>query len=121
MSTRLSAPCLKRFSSLFLLALVLLALGGSCVSEIGAKRFSELLHRYPATWDPLAIRELSAAATLPPSAIGKPVTIIVHTAYALFSRDERRSTYFEAKYDLLEYQLSQEVRFITDFLRPMTS
>jgi hypothetical protein len=93
---------------------MLLALIGGCASEVGTKRFSDLLHRYPPTWDPLATRELSPAATLPLSAIGKQVTIIVHPAYSLFFRDESRSTYSEAKYDLLEYQLSHEARFITD-------
>lgn len=63
---------------------------------------------------PLAIRELSASTPYASSAVGKPVTIIVHPAYSLFFREERSSTYSEAKYELLEYQLSREARFIND-------
>ncbi len=113
MSIRLPAPGPCRFRPFVLICCVLVALASGCASEIGAKRFSELLNRYSATWDPLAIQQLSATTPLPPSVVGKPLMIIVHPGYSLFFREERRSTYSEAKYGLLEHQLSQEARFIT--------
>jgi len=91
---------------------VLLAMG--CAAEIREKRFTELVQRYPSTEEPLLVRPLPDSSRDIPSFVGKPVTVIVHPAYALFFRDERRSTYTEAKYDLLEYQLSEEAKFITE-------
>ena len=92
-------------------AAVLLSAG--CASEVRAKRFTELLQLYPETQSPLKVRPLpDAALARDPSP--RTVTIIVHPAYALFFRNEKRNTYSEAKYDLLEYQLFQETRYIRD-------
>lgn len=100
-----------RFAVLLLLPAVFSA---SCASAGLERRFTELLQRYPATDKPLGIRKLSGAAIVPHAAPGKPVTIIVHPGYSLFFREERKSTYTEAKYGLLEHQLSTEARFISD-------
>lgn len=98
---------------LFVLVVAALLPAG-CAPEVHDRRFSALLERYPATDEQLRIRPLSASTTLPPQLRDKPVTIIVHPGYALFFREERRSTYSAAKYDLLEYQLSQEARFLAE-------
>jgi len=83
------------------------------------KRFTEILYRYPQAQEPLQFPNLSAANadTVASALRSKTVTIIVHPAYALFFRDERRSTYTEAKYDLLKFQLDNEARFMSEFAR----
>jgi hypothetical protein len=48
----------------------------------------------------------------PADARSRPVTIIVHPAYALFFREEHKSRYTAEKYDLLKYQLDSEAEFI---------
>lgn len=96
------------------LPVVLTVLLTGCASEIREKRFTELLQLYPPTKASLNIRRLPEVPPASSAQPGKPVIIIVHPAYALFFRDERRSTYTAAKYDLLEHQLFAEARFISD-------
>lgn len=88
---------------------------GCAPENLPAKRFSDILQRYPGTDEPLRISELSASAlgAIESDLRGKNVTIIVHPAYSLFFRDERKNTYSEAKYDLLKLQLDNEARFIS--------
>lgn len=99
--------------------LVLLAAAGCTASDTPAKRFTEILHRYPQSPEPLGIARLSASSAdaVPHSLRGRAVTIIVHPAYSLFFREERRNTYNEAKYDLLKFQLDNEARFISEIAK----
>jgi len=92
-------------------------LAAGCASEIREKRFTELVQRFPATTESLKIQPLPGALPNPAAFAGKPVIVMVHPGYALFFRDERRSTYTEAKYDLLEFQLSEETRYISEFAK----
>jgi hypothetical protein len=112
---------LKTVGGLFLVltALVLLVAAGCIASDTPAKRFTEMLDRYPQSPEPLGIARLSASSAdaVPLSLRGKAVTIMVHPAYSLFFRDERRSTYSEAKYDLLKIQLDNEARFIREIAK----
>ena len=102
------------FAGVFLPFLVLpVLLASGCASEVRAKRFTELLRHYPETEEPLKIPMLTESTVLPTDAKNRTVTIIVHPAYSLFFREERRSTYTAAKYDLLEYQLAAEARFMS--------
>ena len=102
-----------------LAALAMLAAAGCTASDTQAKRFTEILDRYPQSPEPLRIARLSAfsADAVPSSLRGKAVTIMVHPAYSLFFREEHRSTYSEAKYDLLKFQLDNEARFIGDIAK----
>jgi len=102
-----------------LTVLVLLAAAGCTASDTPAKRFTEILSRYPQSPEPLRIARLSASSAdaVPLSLRGRAVTIMVHPAYALFFREERRSTYSEAKYDLLKFQLDNEARFISEMAK----
>jgi hypothetical protein len=98
---------------------VLLAAAGCTASDTPGRRFTEILHRYPQSPEPLAIARLTASSAdaVPLSPRGKAVTIMVHPAYSLFFREERRSTYSEAKYDLLKFQLDNEARFIGEIAK----
>ena len=102
-----------------LTVLVLLAAAGCTASDTQAKRFTEILHRYPQSTEPLAIARLTAstADAVPPALRDKAVTIMVHPAYSLFFREENRSTYSDAKYDLLKFQLDNETRFIGEIAK----
>jgi len=98
----------------------LAVLAAGCVAtDISAKPFNEILYRYPNSEEPLRVRKLTAAsaADVPPALQGKAVTFIVHPAYSLFFREERRSTYTEVKYDLLKFQLDNEARFISEIAK----
>ncbi len=99
--------------------LVLLAAAGCAASDTPAKSFTEILQRFPPSPEPLGIARLSASSAdaVPLSLRGKAVTIMVHPAYSLFFREERRSTYSEAKYDLLKFQLDNEARFIGEIAK----
>jgi len=112
---------LKSSRGLFraLIALVLLAAAGCAASDTPSKRFTEILYRYPQTEEPLGIARMTASSAdaVPPSLRGKAVTIMVHPAYSLFFREERRSTYSEAKYDLLKFQLDNEAHFIGEIAK----
>ncbi len=115
-------PRLSRILLPVLLAILgcLALLASGCASSATpARRFSEILYRYPGSGDPLRIKNLSASSAndVPPSQYGKAVTVIVHPAYSLFFRDEHRSTYTEAKYDLLKFQLDNEARFISEIAK----
>ena len=92
---------------------------GCTTSDTPAKRFSEILYQYPDAQEPLRIKKLSAAsaADRDPALQGKTVTVMVHPAYSLFFREEHRSNYSEAKYDLLKFQLDSEVRFISEIAK----
>ena len=100
-------------------ALVLLAAAGCTASDTPAKRFTEILSSYPQSREPLGIARLSASSAdaVPPALRGRAVTIMVHPAYSLFFREERRSTYSEAKYALLKFQLDNEARFISEIAK----
>jgi hypothetical protein len=102
-----------------LAVVVFLVAAGCAASDTPAKRFTEILYRYPQSPEPLAIARLSASSadTVPLSLRGKAVTIMVHPAYSLFFREERRSAYGEAKYDLLKFQLDNEARFIGELAK----
>ena len=91
------------------------AAGCAAKQDIPAKKFSEILNRYPPTDEPLRIKKLTASSAqdIGPAKYGRSVTMIVHPAYSLFFREERRSRYTEAKYDLLKFQLDSEARFIS--------
>lgn len=104
--------------SVFTWALLIVA-AGCAASDSSAKLFTEILNQYPQTQEPLAIARLSASSAndVPPAVRGKAVTIMVHPAYSLFFREERRSTYSEAKYDLLKFQFDNEVRFIGEITK----
>ena len=107
-------------AALAVLLSLTVALAAACAPpDPPSKRFGEILWRYPGTSEPLKVQTLSADAyaAIPPASRGKAVTIIVHPAYSLFFRDERRSTFTEAKYDLLKYQLDTEARFISEIAR----
>jgi len=99
--------------------LVLLVAAGCTSADTPAKSFTEILYRYPQSQEPLGIARLSvsSADAVPLSLRGKAVTIMVHPAYSLFFREERRSTYSEAKYDLLKFQLDNEARFIGEIAK----
>lgn len=99
--------------------LALLAAAGCTTSDTPAKRFTEILHRYPPSREPLGIARLStsSAEAVPLSLRGRAVTIMVHPAYSLFFREEHRSTYSAAKYDLLKFQLDNEARFIGEIAK----
>jgi hypothetical protein len=97
-----------------------IALAPGCVSEnLPAKRFSENLKLYPGTEGPLRIARLSPASanTVPAALRGKAVIVIVHPAYSLFFREDRKSRFTEAKYDLLKFQLDREARFISEIAK----
>jgi len=98
---------------------ILLVAAGCAASATPEKRFTEILYRYTGSPEPLGIARLSvsAAEAVPLSLRGKAVTIMVHPAYSLFFRDERRSTYSAAKYDLLKFQLDSEARFIAEIAK----
>lgn len=99
--------------------LALLAAAGCGASDTRAKRFTEILQRYPQSAEPLAIARLTASSAdaVPHALRGRAVTIMVHPAYSLFFREERRSTYSEAKYELLKFQLDNEARFIGEITK----
>ena len=99
-------------------SLALLA-AGCPAPDAHAKRFGEILYQYPNTQEPLRIKKLTAASAtdVPPAQKGRAVTIMVHPAYSLFFREEHRSTYTEAKYDLLKFQLDNEARFISEIAK----
>lgn len=90
---------------------------GGCATkqDLPAKKFSEILKRYPPSAEPLRIKPLTASAAQDIDRVkhGRSVTVIVHPAYSLFFREERRSRYTEAKYELLKFQLDSEARFIS--------
>ncbi len=118
MVLRFSAIFRGRFPGIiFLLAALAVLVVSGCASELRERRFTELVQRYPATTEPLKVKLLPSAPLDPETLAGKSVVIIVHPAYALFFRDERRNTYTEAKYDLLEYQLSEETLYISKIVR----
>jgi hypothetical protein len=102
-----------------LAVLVLLAAAGCTASITPAKHFTEILYRYPRSQEPLGIAGLSASSAdaVPLFLRGKAVTIMVHPAYSLFFREERRNAYSEAKYDLLKFQLDNEARFIGEIAK----
>lgn len=102
-----------------LVCLVLLLTGCAEPPVVPTKRFTEILYRYPQAQEPLQFPMLSSvsAEAIASSLPSKTVTIIVHPAYSLFFRDERRSTYTESKYDLLKFQLDNEARFMSEFAR----
>lgn len=104
-----------------ILALAVLAAGCAApAANTPSKKFSDLiLYRYPSFEEPLQIRKLTAfsAAEVAPELQGKPVTVMVHPAYSLFFREENRSAFTEAKYDLLQFQLDSEARFISEIAR----
>jgi hypothetical protein len=102
-----------------LTALVLVVAAGCTSAGTPAKHFTEILYRYPQSEEPLGIAWLSASSAdaVPLSLRGKAVTIMVHPAYSLFFREERRSSYSEAKYDLLKIQLDNEARFISEIAK----
>lgn len=89
---------------------------GCATPDLPAKRFSDILNRYPPSEEPLRIKKLTASSNqdIIPAKHGRAVTVMVHPAYSLFFREERgRSRYSEAKYDLLEFQFDSEARFIS--------
>lgn len=100
----------------YLLSLVAVTvlLSAGCASEVRAKRFNELLQLYPGTQQSLNIRPLPDSLNPSGPQSFTAVTIVVHPGYALFFRNEKRNTYSEAKYDLLEYQLFEETRYIRE-------
>jgi len=118
---RFPRMCATILRSVLLSVLGCLAvLSAGCASpDTPARQFSDILYRYPNAQEPLVIKKLtvSLAAEVAPALQGKTVTIMVHPAYSLFFREERRSKYTEAKYDLLKFQLDSEVRFISEIAR----
>lgn len=117
--TTTGAPKIARGLLHAITVLVILVAAGCTASDTPAKHFTEILYRYPQSQEPLGIAGLSASSAdaVPLSLRGKAVTIMVHPAYSLFFREERRSTYSEAKYDLLKFQLDNEVRFIGEIAK----
>lgn len=99
--------------------LTLLLSGCAEAPSAPTKRFTEILYRYPQAQEPLQFPMLSAAsaAAVASALPTRTVTIVVHPAYSLFFRDERRNTYSEAKYDLLKFQLDNEARFMSEFAK----
>ena len=99
--------------------LALLLSGCAEAPPVPTKRFTEILYRYPQAQEPLKFPNLSeanadaVASSLP----SRTATIIVHPAYSLFFREERKSNYTEAKYDLLKFQLDNEARFMSEFAK----
>jgi hypothetical protein len=94
----------------------LAAAGCTPPPDVHARRFSEILYRYPMSDEPLRIKQLtsSSARDIAPEKRERSVTVMVHPAYSLFFREEHRSAYTEAKFDLLKFQLDSEARFITE-------
>lgn len=76
-----------------------------------------MLEGYPETTEPLKIALLSPNAAVPDASQGRVVTVIVHPAYSLFFREERRNRYSDAKFDLLKFQLENEARFLRALAR----
>ena len=115
-TTRSQKPVGAVLSALAIL--VFLAAAG-CTADTPVKSFTEILHRYPQSPEPLAIARLtsSSADAVPPALRGRAVTVMVHPAYSLFFREENRSTYSEAKYALLKFQLDNEARFIGEIAK----
>jgi len=93
--------------------------GCSPPPDTTGRRFTEILNLYPKAEEPLHIKKLTtaSAAEVAPALYGKAVTIMVHPAYSLFFREENRSAYTEAKYDLLKFQLDNEARFISEIAK----
>jgi hypothetical protein len=102
-----------------LCGLAVLAAGCSTTPEIPSRQLSEILNHYPNAQEPLRIKKLTvaSAAEVAPVLQGRAVTVMVHPAYSLFFREEQRSAYTEAKYDLLKFQLDSEARFISDITK----
>ena len=85
-----------------------------------ARRFFDILNRYPKTTEPLKLRQLTVASPLaPPVAAAQPdVFIMVHPAYSLFFRDANKAPrYPAAKYELLSRQFDDEARFMSEVAR----
>jgi hypothetical protein len=106
-----------------LCGLTFLAAGCSTTPEIPSRQLNEVLNRYPNAQEPLRIKKLTvaSAAEVAPALQGRAVTVMVmvmvHPAYSLFFREEQRSAYTEAKYDLLKFQLDSEARFISEIAK----
>jgi hypothetical protein len=114
MRSRLLRPLL-----LAVLSSIAVISSGCASPDSPSRQFGEILQQYPDAQEPLRIRMLSASSAndVAPALQGKAVTIMVHPAYSLFFRDEHRNSYTEAKYDLLKFQLDNEVRFISEIAR----
>lgn len=108
---------LRRVLLAVLGGLAFLAAGCSTTPEIPSRQLSEILNHHPNAQEPLRIKKLTAAsaAEVAPALQGRVVTVMVmvHPAYSLFFREEQRSAYTAAKYDLLKFQLDSEARFIS--------
>jgi len=114
---RLSTTLLRSVLIAVLGSVVVLTAGCS-TSDTPARRFSEILYRYPDTQEPLRIKKLTASSYSDVApAQSRTVTVMVHPAYSLFFREEHRSSYSEAKYDLLKFQLDSEARFISEIAK----
>ena len=114
-----SSRHLKRCTSFlpYLVVLAALPLLSGCAVRPATptKKFSEVLDRYPQTREPLQLQLITerSADSVALTQRGRPLTVVVHPAYSLFFRSENRSTYAEAKYDLMMFQLEHEARFIS--------
>ena len=105
---------LSRHAVVFGLSLTVLA---GCASEsLPARRFAELLSRYPSTEATLGVPILGPATveTVPAELKGKAIAIIVHPGYSLFFREEHKNRYADAKFELLKIQLENEEQFIRE-------
>ena len=114
-SSRRQKRCTSFLPYLVVLAVLLLPAGCTVHPVTPTKKFSEVLGRYPHTREPLQIQLITerSADSVALTQRGRPLTVVVHPAYSLFFRSENRSTYAEAKYDLMLYQLEHEARFIS--------
>lgn len=84
----------------------------------GARRFFDTLNRYPGSEEGLTIPNLgSGTLRVLQGAEPRDVVIMVHPAYSLFFREEKRAKYSDAKYELLARQFEDESRFISDSAR----
>lgn len=114
MSCSFRAEQRRAFSArLLALGLVLAAASGCALSKAPLKSLSTSLANYPETVEPLKIARLTVTVEVPDASRGKAVTIIVHPAYSLFFRDERKNRYSGVKHDLLKLQLEDEARFLS--------
>ncbi|OGW39216.1 MAG: hypothetical protein A2010_04440 [Nitrospirae bacterium GWD2_57_9] len=101
------------FSGLLLLAGC--ATAGAPMLE--ARRFVDILNRYPETREPLRLTKLTAQSfnRTAPAAASPDVLVMVHPGYALFfGSGAKKIKYSEAKYALLTKQFEDEARFIRE-------
>lgn len=97
--------------------LLLAACATTAAPTVEARRFLDMVNRYPETREPLRLRKLTAQSynRIAPLSASPDVFVMVHPAYALFfGSGAQRVKYSETKYALLARQFEDESRFIRE-------